>query len=107
PYSARLRVHVTKALRPNWFSVNDLAGFVDRNPHQRIAEAIGKKSNELRRYKAVVGNDVRLLLIADRIRNSGKLSLESGANFDFRGFTAVYFFSYPEAVIVLGDAVAH
>ena len=33
-----LRVHVTKALRPEWYSVNDRVGFVDRNPVNIIAE---------------------------------------------------------------------
>lgn len=28
----KLRVHVTKGFRPNWYSVNDRVGFVDRNP---------------------------------------------------------------------------
>jgi hypothetical protein len=80
-HPARARVHVTKALRPNWFSVNDRAGFVDRNPHQRIAEAIEKKAHELTRYKVAAGSDVRLLLVAEGISNSGKLRLEGCAHF--------------------------
>src|SRR5882672_6856874 len=32
PTRARLRVHITRGSRPNWFSVNDRAGFVYRNP---------------------------------------------------------------------------
>jgi hypothetical protein len=32
---AGLRVHVTKALRPNWYSVKHRVGFVDRNPMPR------------------------------------------------------------------------
>jgi hypothetical protein len=104
PARSRLRVHVTKALRPDWYSVNDRVGFVDRNPHQIIAAAIEKKANELTRYKAEAGSDVRLLLVAEGISNSGKLRLESRVDFDLHGFKAVYFFPYPEAVIILNNA---
>ena len=75
PARARLRVHVTKAHRPDWYSVNDRVGFVNRNPHGIIADAIMKKADQLPRYKQIAGIDVRLLLVADRISNSGKLML--------------------------------
>jgi hypothetical protein len=101
PARARLRVHITKALSPNWYSVNDRVGFVHRNPHGIIADAIAKKANELTQYKEAAGSDVRLLLVADRISNSGKLMLDEGAQFDLHGFKAVYLFPYPEDVIVL------
>jgi hypothetical protein len=99
-----LRVHVTKAFRPDWYSVNDRVGFVDRNPQNIIADAIEKKAKELTRYMDTAGSDIRLLLVADRIQNSGKLILEEQVAFDFNGFHAVYFFPYPESVIMLGDA---
>lgn len=101
PDRARLRVHVTKALRPWWLSVSDRVGFVDRSPQKAIAAAIEKKAEGLDQCKAKVGDDVRLLIVADRNYNSGKLSLEEPAEFDFRGFKAVYFFSYPTDVVVL------
>jgi hypothetical protein len=101
PSRTRLRVHVTKAVRPNWYSVNDRVGFVDRNPHGIIAAAIAKKATELTRYKDAAGSDVRLLLVANRMSNSGKLTLSEGAKFDLHGFNAVYLFPYPEDVIVL------
>jgi hypothetical protein len=104
PIRSRLRVHVTKGLRPNWFSVNDRAGPVDRRPHAIIATAIAKKANDLPRYEDAAGRDVRLLLIADRISNSGKLTLEEDAQFDFHGFRAVYLCPYPENVTVLTSA---
>jgi hypothetical protein len=101
PTRARLRVHVTKALRPDWFSVNDRVGFADPKPHRVIENAIERKADELTRYKESAGTDVRLLLIADRVNNSGKLTLDDAAQFDFRGFEVVYLFPYPEEVIVL------
>jgi hypothetical protein len=71
-----LRIHVTKAFRPEWFSVNHRAGWVDRNPTPIIAEAVRKKSNELARYREAAGPVIRLLLVANRINNSGKLMLK-------------------------------
>ncbi len=101
PHRARLRVHVTKALRGNWYSVNDRVGFADRNPEAIIAAAIKSKAGELEHYKDVAGPDVRLLLVADRIYNSGKLTLDKNTAFDLCGFTSVYLLPYPEDLIVL------
>jgi hypothetical protein len=100
-----LRVHVTKGNRQEWYSVMDRVGWVDRNPQKIIADAIKSKSKKLPRYQAAVGSDVRLLLVADAIHNSGKMSLQEDYAFDFHGFEAVYLFLYPEAVIVLDKAV--
>jgi hypothetical protein len=103
PARARLRVHVTKGFRADWYSVNDRAGFVDRNSHGIIAAAIAKKASNLTRYEGAASN-IRLLLVADRVSNSGKLMLDEGTQFDFHGFNAVYLFPYPEHVIVLDNA---
>lgn len=105
PTRARLRVHVTKGHRPNWFSLNHRAGFVDCNPHAIIAARIAEKAADLPRYKEAAGcADIRLLLVADRISNSGKLTLDEKAQFDLHGFGEVYLFPYPENVIVLARA---
>jgi hypothetical protein len=94
-----LRVHVTRGLRPDWYSVNHRVGWVDRNPMQRIAEAVGKKAKGPPRYRAAVGSDdIRLLMVADRINNSGKMELAEHASLDVQGFQVVYFFPYPETV---------
>jgi hypothetical protein len=95
-----LRVHVTKGFRSDWYSINDRVGWVDRSPERIIANAIQDKSNNLVRYMSSVG-DVRLLLVANAIQNSGKLRLPPEAQFDLRGFSAVYFFPYPESAIAL------
>jgi hypothetical protein len=94
-----LRLHVTKAFRPEWFSVNHRVGWVDRNPLPIITDAIKKKSNELERYGAAAGPDIRLLLVADRIQNSGKLMLDDTIVLDTQGLQAVYLFPYPESVM--------
>jgi hypothetical protein len=95
-----LRVHVTKGLRADWLGVKDRVGWVDYNPMPRITASVGKKSQELSRYNNAAGSDIRLLVVANRIHNSGKLTLEGLAPLDKRGFQAVYFFSYPESVVV-------
>ena len=100
----RLRVHVTRANVANWFSVNDRVGWVDRYPIKTVTDAIKNKSMKLPRYREAAGPDIRLLLVADRICNSGKLMLEEGAALDVRGFQIVYFFSYPESVTVFDHA---
>jgi hypothetical protein len=100
-----LRAHVTKGFRPNWYSVNDRVGFVDRNPNAIIKAAIAKKAQELAIYQKVAGADVRLLLVADRIHNSGKLIVDgTESNFNLHGFSAVYFFPHPENAISLHHA---
>ena len=94
-------MHVTRALQANWFSVNDRAGSVDPNPVDRITKAIEDKAKKLPRYKECTGlDDIRLLVVANRIMNSGKLSLEECPELDFRGFQVVYFLSYPAPVTV-------
>ena len=46
-------------------------------------------------------NDIRLLLVADAIQNSGKLRLEPAAAFDSLGFREIYLFPYPEEALIL------
>jgi hypothetical protein len=99
-----LRVHVTKAFRAEWFSVNDRAGWVDRDPIRYIADVIENKSKKLQRYRKTAGPDIRLLIVANRYYNSGKLLLEKRAELDTRGFRVVHFFSYPESVTVFEPA---
>jgi hypothetical protein len=95
-----LRLHVTKAFRPEWLSVGHRVGWVDRNPLPIIGDAIEKKSKELERYRAAAGTDVRLLLVADCIHNSGKLRLDETAALNTQGFQVVYVFPYPEPVMI-------
>ncbi len=84
---AKLSVHVTRALQANWFCINDRAGGVDRNPIERITKEIEKKSEKLPRYKKCTGlDDIRLLVVANRIMNSGKLSLQKRPALGLRGF---------------------
>lgn len=74
----------------------DCVGWVDHNPILRIAAMVDKKSQELPRYIKESGSDIRLLIVANRLHNSGKLTLEGKAPLDTRGFHAVYFFLTPK-----------
>jgi hypothetical protein len=95
-----LRVHVTRALRSHWSSVNDRVGWVDLKPMQRIAGAIEEKAKKLPRYSNAAGTDIRLLVVANRNYNSGKLMLNEDLSLDRRGFQLVYFLSYPEDIVI-------
>jgi hypothetical protein len=64
-----------------------------------IANAIEDKSKELARYRSEIGDGVRLLLVADRIQNSGKMALGPDPMFDLCGFSVVYFYPYPEQAV--------
>jgi hypothetical protein len=95
-----LRVHATKVFRAEWFYVNDRVGWVDRGAIRYIADAVERKAGELQRYMKAAGSDIRLLIVADRILNSGKLVLDERAPLDLHGFRVVYFYSRPETVVV-------
>ncbi len=97
---AGLRVHVTRAFRADWISVNDRVGWVDRNPMPHITAIVEKKSQKLLRYTDAAGSDIRLLVVSNSIHNSGKLRLEAQARLDKKGFQVIYYFSYPEGVVV-------
>ena len=95
-----LKIYVTRAFRSWWYSVDDCVGWVDRNPMDFIDEAVKKKSPKLMSYKDCTDlDDIRLLIVADRMKNSGKLELSQKFDLNTRGFRFVYFFSYPESVI--------
>lgn len=74
---------------PSWVFMEDRVGWVssDASYLQREMDA---KANNLARYREACLS-VRLLVVADRIFNSGKLEIENGFAPDLRGFEAVYF----------------
>tara|TARA_R110000782_G_scaffold211342_1_gene299269 strand:+ start:2008 stop:2709 length:702 start_codon:yes stop_codon:yes gene_type:complete len=99
---AKLSVYVTRGIHnADWYCVNDRVGGVDQNPAERITEAINSKAGRLPRYRECAGlDDIRLLIVANRRMNSGKLRLEERPELDLRGFDVVYFYSFPENVTV-------
>jgi len=87
-------VHTT----PNvyWMMLDDRVGWVSQDGGY-LQREIDLKAKKLAKYRAVCA-DIRLLVVANRIYNSGKLQLEDDFRPDLRGFDAVYFFSYPSSL---------
>lgn len=84
--------------------MGDKVGFVNRNPLAVIIDAINDKAKKISQYKESAGEDIRLMLIANRIENSGKLKLTEPVSIETMGFSAVYFFSFPEEVTIFENA---
>lgn len=102
---ARLHVYITRAFQANWFSVGDRVGWVNRSPIDRIAKATEAKAKKLPQYKKSSGlYNIRLLIVANRILNSGKLALLGVPPLDVHGFEIVYFFSYPQFITIFDGA---
>ena len=100
----RSRASVTKSYSSRWNSLDYKIGFVNHRPEHAIENRIVEKSKRLEAYINNVGSDVRLLIVANCLNNSGKLQFaeqNEKPNFSTRGFNAVYFLSYPDSTIEL------
>ena len=97
------KVWVTKEFRSRWYVLNDRVGWVSQDPIKLVQTAINSKGKKLRTYRKNAGPDVRLLLVADHLNNSGKITLSSttSRSFDLQGFTKVYFLSHPSEALEL------
>ena len=80
-----------------WNYVSDKVGWVSSIDKNIIDMAIVKKANNLPKYTKKI-SDIRLLLVSDRIYNSGKAHLMNKITFDARGFNSIYYLSYPDEV---------
>ena len=95
------KLWATKALRPEWTFMSDGVGWVSRDGAM-IQQAIQKKSVNLPKY-SLANRDVRLLVVADRLKNSGKLTVDESFTPALHGFKGVYFLSYPDSVACFGE----
>jgi 2-methylaconitate cis-trans-isomerase PrpF len=75
-------------------------GWVGRDPVLAIEAALLSKKDKYTTYRAVA-EDIRLLIVADRTQNSGKLVLEADTRLDITPFRAAYFLSYPDSLVAL------
>jgi hypothetical protein len=72
-------------------------GSLSNHPEEKMAHLVEVKSMKLQAYKASSGlNDIRLLIVANRLKNSGKLALRANSSMEHQGFRNIYFLSYPE-----------
>lgn len=94
--------YVHRTPHPYWMMLDDRSGTLS-NDGARLQDAIDRKAAKLAGYRAVC-TDVRLLVVAMKVYNSGKLELQDHFRPDLRGFDAVYFFSYPSQVIAFTAA---
>ncbi len=79
-----------------WNYVSDKVGWMSNIDKDLIDRAIDGKSRNLQKYEKNI-SDVRLLLVSDKIFNSGKARLEDDITCDTHGFNNVYYLSYPDA----------
>lgn len=90
------RAWASKAPHTVWTMVSDRVGWVSHDGAY-LQREIDAKAEKLTKYREIC-SDIRLLVVADRIHNSGKLELDDDFIPNLRGFDAVYFFSYPISV---------
>jgi hypothetical protein len=84
-----------------WTVVGDHVGWAREITRDELQAAVERKKRNLALYKAKY-SDIDLLLVADRIFNSGRLVQADGITIDNPGFRNVYFMSYPESVHRVG-----
>ena len=86
-----------------WKYMNDTIGWVERIKDEDIEKIVKEKSVNIHRYKKNV-NNISLLIVANRINNSGKLLLEKRCNINTYGFNKVFFYMHPlEAIVYESD----
>lgn len=81
-----------------WDMVSDSVGWVGGIDSSVVQRAIQEKATKLARYKLHVER-VRLLLVCDRIRNSGKQLFGNFSGIEEAGFEHIYLFSFPDELI--------
>lgn len=99
-YMRRLPDNMNKYKR--WNYVSDKVGLVRNLGEDIIKRVIFEKSKKLSKYSKNI-SDVRLLLVSNRMFNSGKAQLNNEISFDRCGFNTIYYLSYPETAWKLNN----
>ncbi len=77
-----------------WDYGTDQVGYVGTITSNWIEKHVAKKALNLPKYSKNISN-IRLLLVSNGIKNSGKAKLNDNSKCDPCGFEMVYYFSYP------------
>jgi hypothetical protein len=81
-----------------WRSISDTCGLVGTITEGIIQRAVNKKSTMLLKYPENLFKKY-LVLVANRVYNSGRLQFDEEIQIDGKGFDKVYFLIYPFDVI--------
>jgi hypothetical protein len=94
-YITRLRMQLENYNR--WQNVNDYVGWVSEFMRENIERSIRAKESKIEKYRKNV-SDIRLLLVLNRNKNSGRAELEDNiGEFDSK-FNEIYVMLYPEKI---------
>lgn len=85
----------------HWKFVKDTVGWLKKVSGSDLQAAIDKKALNLAAYKQKYEH-IELLLVADRVFNSGKLIPDDPHPLINPGFRNIYFMSYPESIRRVG-----
>lgn len=95
-YISRIPLSFGKYKR--WQSVSDNVGWVSKLEIPLIKNAITVKESKIDKYRSNI-NDVRLLLVINRVKNSGRAEIPDNIlNID-TSFNEVYLMMYPERIV--------
>lgn len=85
-----------------WEYTPDSIGWIRTLSLQRLQQVIDDKARKLDKYKTHL-SDVRLLIVANRVHNSGKQMFPQDLSaLGTQGFSLVYMMSYPQMIHRLG-----
>lgn len=84
----------------NWKYMNDSIGWVERIRDEVVENIAKEKSLKIYKHKKNIKN-ISLLIVANRIKNSGKIQLKKSGNINTYGFKKVYFYMYPLPEVIV------
>lgn len=100
-------VQITVGANNGWISISDRVGWVGKINEAEVLTVIQEKAKKLEKYrKNCTLENIRLLIVSDRILNSGKMAFKDSYEIDLMGFEKIYLLSYPEQAIELPPSTA-
>jgi hypothetical protein len=95
-----LKLPLELVLYDRWEYLSDLVGWVRKIDKKNIELIIEEKAKKLPKYLKNLSG-VSLLLVSNRIKNSGKIDLEENIIVRSFGFKKIYFYSSPFTIKVI------